>query len=414
MISSRRSLASLWIAGDIAALGNWIILVALLAWSYKAKESATTVSILVVLHMLPTFLLGPLAGLVVNRRTARVFAVAAPLLRAVALLPLLVLLFSDDLSLVLTTVFVASIPSAFLRASHSALLRGMVHPDHVASTERVLSATRLLVLVIGPAAGTVIYQSGELRSCAIAAVAALVISALVSILAKPSPDFAPSAEPRQSMADSLAGLLRTLRDPSLEAAVIVRLGLALVTGGLVVAHVAFMIWGIFVSPENIGWMLGAEGLGIAIGMGAGMAVRGSFRYSALIATGLMLIAMGEFGFAIANKIQAAAALMVVAGIGKGVLLPTLASLLPASAGDGSGRPLFFGLGAAAEAMVILSAIAIGPMCDSITPRYTIVLASILLVLLSLYAFASVVDREPARKGEADRAEEQPQVATLLA
>lgn len=399
---SLRAFASLWAAGDLCVLGDWILLVALLAWSYQTRESAAVVSLLVVGQLLPPFLLKPLAGLAANGRRSQPIAIAAHLLRGAALLPLLTVKSGDDLPLVLVVALLAAIPSAFLRASHESLLRSLVGLDHQPAAERALSNTRLLTLVIGPAAGTALFGIAGLHSATTASLATLLLSAMLLLLARPAPSAAAStqepATERVGLRDLQRGLIYGLRYPPLRTLATLRLVVALVTGGLVVVQVAFMIWGIFVSAENVGLVLAAQGLGIVAGSAAHPFAARRFPASTLVAAALGLVASGIFGFALSDSMTGGVPTSVVAGFGFGVLTPCLVSLVAKHSPEQLQRSVSTGLEVAAEAAILLSTIALGPLADLMSPRFTLVLASVILSVLALYAFGSVPEgRSPEQQ-----------------
>jgi len=396
--ASRRGLLSLWMARDVYALGNWVVLVALLTWTYRTRESAAVVSMLMLGQLLPPFLLGPVAGYWVNVRNARAVGIGAQVLRAAALVPLLRVADNNDLKLVLVVFALASVPSAFVRASHLVLLRGAIDSSNTAFLKRDLFATGILTMVLGPYAGTIVFSIDGLHGCTVIVLIATLLSALLLALSHSSSVAVPPALPRRSLARTLAdlstGLAIALQRPSARPVVIIRLVVALVAGGLVVAEVAFMVWGLFTGVENVGIVLASEGMGMGVGAIIYIFVRRRFPASILIATALVIVAFGEFGFAISAALKAAACLGGVVGLGKGMLslslVPFVADL---SADDSSAPSTSDGLDFAAEAAALVSIVAIGPLTDSITPRFTIVLASIVTMVLALYAFGSVPDRE---------------------
>ncbi len=413
---TRSSVASLWMARDVHALGNWILLIALLAWTYRARESAAVVSILMLGQLLPHFLLSPLAVLLVSPRNALPVGILAQLLRAAALVPLLQA-GSDDLRLVLAAASLAALPVAFTQASYELPLRQAMAANRGAGSERYHLATRLLILILGPLAGTALYGIDGLRGCTIAALAALALSSALLLLARPSSAGASLTATRRSLAATLAGfqedLVGALRHPFRQALATVQLSVALVTGGLVIAQVAFMTWGLFTGVENVGRLLAAEGVGTGIGMAAGGLARRRLLPSTLIATALMVLAFGEFGFAISRWTDAATYLAGAIGVGKGILFISLGGF-PLSPLDARFRQTASGgLDFSVDAAVLLSALAMGPLVDSITPRFTIVLSSILLVVLALYAFGAVADRQTETEEESrssDGAYSSPQTA----
>ncbi len=388
---SQRAFAGLWVARDVALLGDGILLVALLGWSYRLLESATVVSILLVAMLLPPFLLTPLAGRMVHRGRAQVAVVLAQLLRAAALIPLLGIGTSGSLPLVLVVAFVAAIPSAFVRASQDSLLRALVKGDHLTEAQKAFSNTRLLVLAAGPALGTALYGVSGLYGTTLAVLATLALSTLALLLAGPPAGERSAEAPAIGPAELQQGLLCALRHPRLQAVAVVQLGTALFTGGLTVALVAFTVWGIYVTPDNVGLILAAQGLGAVVASALWNRIDRRLAPGISIATALGIAAASTFAFALTSSMGGAIPFGVAMGFGLGLLAAGLDSLLATHSTPQQRPAMLAGLDMATASAVLLSAIALGPISDLMPPRLTIALAAVLLSVLGLYAFGAISD-----------------------
>lgn len=388
---SPRAFAGLWVAKDVAALGDGILLVALLGWSYRLLESATVVSILMVGMLLPPFLLKPLAGRMVHRGGAQAAGVVAQLLRATALIPLLDVGTSGNLPLVMVVAFVAAIPSAFVRASQDSLLRALVKGDHLPAAQKAFSNTRLLVLAVGPALGTALYGVSGLYGTTLAVLATLALSTLALLLARPPAGEHSAEAPAIGPAALQQGLLCALRHPHLQAVAVVQLGTALFTGGLMVALVAFTVWGIFVTPDSVGLILAAQGLGAVVASVLWNRIGHRLAPSSSIATALGIVAASSFAFALTSSMDGAIPFSVAMGFGLGLLAAGVDSLVATHSTPRQRPTLLAGLDMATASAILLSAIALGPISDLMTPRLTIALAAVLLSVLGLYAFGAISD-----------------------
>ncbi len=391
-----RSFASLWAARDLAAVGDGILLVALLAWCYRVLESATALSILLVALLFPPFLLRPVATRVVNRRWAQPAAAAAQLLRAAALLPLLNVSSGSDLPQLLVVAFAAAIPSPFVEASRERLLRSLVRGARRVAAEKALANTRPLTLAVGPAAGTALFGAVGLHGATTATLAALLISTLLLFLVSPSSaasDAEESLDETPGPADLQAGLVLLWHHLPLRSVALVQLGGALMAGGLVVAQTAFTVWGILLTSENVGLILAAQGTGTVVASLGRTQIERRFPPHTLIASGLGILASASFGLAIAGSITAAVSFGAAVGFGLGLLATSAASLVEILCPPRVRPSAVAGLGMATEAAVLLSAIALGPLSDLMTPRLAIVLVSVILAVLALYSFGSVPDRD---------------------
>ena len=395
--ASPRSFGALWAARSLAALGDCILLIGLLAWSYRVQESATVVGILVTAQLLPPFLLKSAAMRLVGGARIMPAALVSQLLQGIALLPLLTVKSDDALPLVLVVALLAAIPSPFLQASQQAQLRALMRGDRLAAAEQAFANTRLITLIVGPAAGTAFYLVSGLGGTAVAALVAFLVSLGLLVVAGPPPASENSAAPSPSASPAALqrGLIYTLRYPPLRTVAVLRLLTALVVGGLLVAQVAFTVWGIFMGSEYVGLILAGQGLGMAGGSVARRPIDSRFPPGARVATSLGLVASAGFAFTLSSSITFAVPFAAAMGFGFGLLIHSLDSLAAIHSPERLRSSVSAGLGMATEAAVLLSAIAMGPLTDLLTPRLAITLASVILSVLALYAFGAVADRAPS-------------------
>lgn len=397
--ASPRSFGALWAARDLAALGDCILLIGLLAWSYRVQESATVVGILVTARLLPPFLLKSAATRLAGGARILPVALVSQLLQGIALLPLLTVKSDDALPLVLVLVvaLLAAIPAPFLQASQQAQLRALMRGDRLAAAEQAFANTRLIVLIVGPAAGTAFYLVSGLGGAAAAALVAFLVSLGLLVVAGPPPasENAAAPSPSASPAALQRGLIYALRYPPLRTVAVLRLLTALVAGGLLVAQVAFTVWGIFMGSEYVGLILAGQGLGMAGGSVARRPIDSRFPPNAMVATSLGLVASAGFAFTLSSSITFAVPFAAAMGFGFGLLIHSLDSLAAIHSPERLRSSVSAGLGMATEAAALLSAIAMGPLADLLTPRLAITLASVILSVLALYAFGAVADRAPS-------------------
>lgn len=385
-----------WASRDVAALGNGIFIIGLLAWSYHLEESATLVSIMVVALLLPPFLLSPVAERLVFGRRAYPIALASQLAAIFALLPLLGINAAPDLRLVLTMAFALAIPMAFLKASRRVLVPALAG-ERVVAVEKGLITTRLVTMIVGPTAGSFFYSSSNhgstgFTSCVTAAIIAMALSTILLLFARPTTPAWPSFETRsltKQLIELQKGLTYCWRRPALRTVAAIQLFASLLIGGLVVVQVALMVWGASASADSLGFILAAQGIGIAlVTLGNRFLIGQLFAYSR-IAIGLGLVAAGCFSFVILGSLQGAVLSSLVIGLGLGLTGLALTSLISELATEEIARPVWKGLDLAMGAAVVLSVTFLGRITDLLGPRYTFVAVAILIAALALYAFGAM-------------------------
>lgn len=390
-----RGLATLWVARDLSSLGNWVAFVALLAWTYRAMESAGTLALLIAAWMLLPILLRPIAAFLVNPTNGWAVGSVALLLRAAALFPLMSVRLNDDLRTVLIVAFLASAPAAFVRASHIALLPAVAAPERLEGVRRALVGTRLLAMVVGATAAVFIFRMDELRSVGIAVASAFILSGALTALVRPGRVVKPAGL-RQSLVasfvDTQRELLRALRHPASQPVIVVHLLLLLLVGGEVVAKTAFVTWGLFMPNENVGYLLAAQGAGMVVAFAGYRHGRRRFLSSTMIAAGVLVAGLAEFGFILTNDVPVAAAFNFLIGLGIGLALVGLGSMLHSARGEtheGADSALALGVAMAAGVALLVSAVAVAATVDAITARFAIALLSSMLVILAVYAFGAL-------------------------
>jgi hypothetical protein len=401
--SYQRSFGLLWAAVDLSAMGGWLLLCALAAWSYDGRESASTTGIVLLAWFFPAFALRPIANAIVNRRNGKPIAVLSLLVRAVALLPLLNAGGNEVTSNLFLALLLSSAALPFAEASFGPLLRSLMVGRQLAAAESAMGNGRLFAMIAGGAAAAGIYLTGQLQLAVPIGIAAIALSAALLLLAGFPKAGGDKESGRSGGPVTLQrGLLLAFRHPSLQGASAVKVIAALATGGLLIPQVAYMVWGLFTSPGYIGLVVAGQGAGMLMTQAAGKSLAGRYPRNAVAAVALLLMAGGTFAFTMTRTIEIAMAFGLVIGIGIG-LFATRLSNLQSGQPEGTAPAADAGVAWAAEAAALLSIIAVGPLTDALAPRLALAIPAVILATLSLFAFGAVVDSEessgPVYNGE---------------
>ena len=145
-VLSIRSFRRLWIATSLSSLGDWLSLLALttLAYSLTGKHSAAAGSLAVggvwITSLLPSLLLGPLAGAVADRLDRRINMVIGDVLRAVLYLSIpldLWIGFANKLTWMYIAQFLASSASLFWTPAKDASVPNLVGQDQLENANQL-------------------------------------------------------------------------------------------------------------------------------------------------------------------------------------------------------------------------------------------------------------------------------------
>lgn len=414
--ASRRSFLGLWIAGDLYALANWILLVVLLTWVYQQDELALHAGLLLAARLAPPLILGLVARPLVDRENSRMVAIAGHFLTALPLFSLLSIRPEGGLQMAILIALLAAIPIPFVRISHQEIMASLLDPAYRATAERALVGTRLITAVLGPAIAVLLLKSLAFTTGVWATIGILLLSTAAALLARPRtgkgapppPDPAEDPWSIQGLRRGIAGVAATR---SLGALLFIRGITGLLAGGLLAGEVALVVWGLSTSAEHIGLLLAGQGLGVLFGSLAGPGIRKLASPSGLVAGGIGLVTAGVLGLAISTSLPAAAAMAVALGLGGAVLVTGTAASADLASPQGAGGPVAGVSEFMAEAMAVFSVLGTGLLVDALKPRFSLALAGILLAALALYAFGAVPDGRDTTSSPEDRHPADPPIPT---
>jgi MFS family permease len=153
LIQHNRDFRFLWLGQVVSQLGDWFNVVALYALLFELTGSATAVAGLMVMQLLPVALVGPVAGVIVDRFDRRRIMIAADLLRGTAVLGLLLVRTPDTvwLAYVVTGVMVAC--SGFFEPARSATVPSIVPREQLVAANAISTGTWSAMLAVGASLG---------------------------------------------------------------------------------------------------------------------------------------------------------------------------------------------------------------------------------------------------------------------
>ena len=143
----------LWIAQVVSQLGDWFNAVAVYALLLDLTGSATLVAAMMVVQLLPLALVGPLAGVVVDRMSRRTLMIGADLARAVLFAGLVFVRSADQIWLAFVLVTLGVIATAFFEPARSAMLPDVVPRESLITANALSAATWAVMLAIGASVG---------------------------------------------------------------------------------------------------------------------------------------------------------------------------------------------------------------------------------------------------------------------
>lgn len=143
----------LWLAQVVSQLGDWFNAVAVYALLLDLTGSATLVAAMMVVQLLPIALVGPVAGVVVDRMSRRTLMIGADLARAVLFAGLVFVRSADQIWLAFVLVTLGVVATAFFEPARTAMLPDVVPREHLITANALSAATWAVMLAVGASVG---------------------------------------------------------------------------------------------------------------------------------------------------------------------------------------------------------------------------------------------------------------------
>ena len=410
--SWQRRFFTFWVAQAVSLIGSNLAQFAITWWMTKATGSATVLATATLVATLPGVILGPLAGVFVDRWNRRWIIIVADGVGALGAAVLMGLFWMGTIQLwhVYVITFVRALAGTFHFATEQASLSLMVPQEQLARVAGLNQMIQGVNMVVAPPLGALLLELLSLHGMmAVDVVTALLAIGLVFIITIPQPTSMPIHERLSILADLRTGLRYIWHWPGLF------LGLCLSSLLNFLLNPAFSLLPILVTNHFHGeafqfaTLNTTLGLGFIVG-GVLLGVWGGFKrriYTAV--TGIAGMSIGTLLIALA---PADGYWMAVAGIAIFGLLnpiangPFMAIMQAVVAPEMQGR-FFTVLNTMSQGMAPLGLLLAGPVSDAFGVQIWFLIGSIgLLVISGLFFFT------PALRNLEDH-RFQPSTATIV-
>ena len=156
LLRRNRNFRLLYIGQTISQLGDWFNAVAVYALLLDLTGSATAVAAAMIVQYLPVALLGPIAGVVVDRVDRRRLMIATDVLRGVLILLLLIVRRADQVWIVYLVMALVFGAQAFFEPARTATIPNVTTDEELLPANALSSATWSAMLAIGASIGGVV------------------------------------------------------------------------------------------------------------------------------------------------------------------------------------------------------------------------------------------------------------------
>jgi MFS family permease len=272
VLRTNRNFRLLYIGQTISQLGDWFNSVAVFALLLDLTGSATAVAWMMIVQFLPVAVVGPVAGVIVDRVDRRRVMIAADIVRGLLILGLLLVRRPDQVWIAYVVMSLTVAASAFFEPARTATIPNITSEQELMPANALASATWSAMLAIGASVGGLVTLVAGRNVAFVINALSFLASAL--FINQTRYDSAARAGPRVAgwlamtgIPDLLEGFRYVRRHGHVAALMLVKAGWGLAGGVLLL----LTIFGQRVFPvagstaAGIGVLYGARGVGAALG-----------------------------------------------------------------------------------------------------------------------------------------------------
>jgi len=144
---------NLWLGQVVSQMGDWFDTIALYTIILNLTGSGRDIGLLMVARFVPSFVFGPLSGVVADRFSRRTIMILSDVLRAVVVLGFLFVKRADQLWMVYVLTVLQLIFSTFFEPARTAAVPSIVSDRELLPANAISSVTWSAMLTIGAAIG---------------------------------------------------------------------------------------------------------------------------------------------------------------------------------------------------------------------------------------------------------------------
>ena len=298
------------------ALGVGLGYVALMVFAYERIGSAWAATAVLLADLLPSMFLGAVVGAVADRTSHLGCAIAADIVRAVAIVGLLLV---DGVAAMLALAVVLGTGNALFRPATSALLPALVGQERLTAANALYGMSRDAGQLVGPAlaAGVLLFTGPEIL-LAINATTFILSAVLLTRLRGVGRPAEASGE--TLLSDTRAGIRAVMRDRMTRTLMCTSGAVVMVAGTMNVAELVLAQRELGAGSSGFALLVCAYGCGLVGGslLGASDTDEDGLRRRYLL--GLVMLGMGLAGSAVAPVVGVAMATFAVSGLGNGLFV----------------------------------------------------------------------------------------------
>jgi MFS family permease len=306
----------LWLGQLVSNFGDTLHYIALVVLVFQLSGQGLAVAGLVVAEVIPVLLLGPIAGVIIDRFSRKAVLIGADLFRAALVLSLL---WPQGVWHAYVVAAGLAAGGTFFGPTVNAVIPVLTTPEQRLAANSVSWSTgRLVQILAASIAGGIIALVGVSAAFAVNAASFLVSAGLIAALAIPPHAGQLGGGTKGGLgayfADARAGLEYARRDPLLSRLLIVQSLASFAVGGTGAMLVVLSERHLHQPPEGFAWLIGAIGVGALVGPLIPNTFAGDYRNARWLFVPYVIRGIGDVLIAVFTPLPIALLILFVYGL----------------------------------------------------------------------------------------------------
>ena len=364
ILAGRRDLRLVLSAGIISLTGDWILTIGLIYRVYAVTGSTVASALTMASSFAPQVLLGAVAGVFADRWDRKRTMIAADLLLAAGLLPLLLVHDAAQVWIVFAVMFWEGSVQQFFSPAEQAMVPRLVPDDEIMAANAVSGQVSNVSRLAGSALGGILAAAGGIIAVTLIDAASFLASALLLALvrttgrtAAPSEGGSIRARLARVGAELRDGLQMSARHRVLRALMIFALVTSVGEGIMSTLFTPFVEHVLHGTPQDLGLIVAAQAVGGIVGGIVAAASGHRARASRLLSYGAIVFGLVDLAIFLYPlgyvAVWPAIVGMIIVGLPGALTLAGLITLFQRSSED-SYRGRVFGAVSALEGVTVLA------------------------------------------------------------
>lgn len=374
----------LWLGQLVSSLGDTLNYIALVVYVYQLTGSGFDLSKLSIFQVLPVLLIGPIAGVIIDRFPRKNVMIAADISRAILMVTLA---FTVNVTAIYAIAILAAIANTFFRPTVQAVIPALVKEEELLAANSVAWSTEQFVQIIGSAiAGGLIALTGPQIAFVFNAATFLFSALMISRLQVPHVPLPESDRKgwRLVLDEMRAGLEYAKRDVLISRLIIVQTIASFAVGGTSALLVVLSEQHLHLPPAGFATLLLAIGIGALLGPFVLGLFTSNYKDMRLLFLPYLIRGVGDILIALVVSFPFALFLLFVYGLNTSTGSVVYNSIMQTSVTDRVKGRVFTLMDMAWSVMEILSIGLAGVFADSIGIRPVYYVGGTLLIGAGLF------------------------------